>query len=328
MVRAEREDLHRLVSLDERDHAIFLSLLEHKVLTTHEIKNLYFRSFRRCQHRMKELRELDLVSSFSVGRGFGEGRPPACWFLTRAGLAEIAEAKGVRASDLPWVPDHSYRANLLLAHRLGVNAFFCALAEASRTNQGHCLATWRPEHWVRTKAADVKPDGFGRYLHPGGACEFYLEYDRGTEAFGALSRKLEGYLRLAASWTRDQDLVGFPNLLIIVPQGVREGEVGSALRHATGRLHIGGSLSTSFPLYVAGEDQLTEVGVLGPVWKHLPTDGDRLSLVDLPAQPRNLLQSTRCLGRYFTDADASHRRRISPVSTTPRFRALPPRHAP
>jgi hypothetical protein len=266
---------------------------------------------------MKELRELDLVSSFSVGRGFGEGRPPACWFLTRAGLAEIAEAKGVRASDLPWVPDHSYRANLLLAHRLGVNAFFCALAEASRTNQGHCLATWRPEHWVRTKAADVKPDGFGRYLHPGGACEFYLEYDRGTEAFGALSRKLEGYLRLAASWTRDQDLVGFPNLLIIVPQGVREGEVGSALRHATGRLHIGGSLSTSFPLYVAGEDQLTEVGVLGPVWKHLPTDGDRLSLVDLPAQPRNLLQSTRCLGRYFTDADASHRRRISPVSTTP-----------
>jgi hypothetical protein len=50
------------------------------------------------------------------------------------------------------------------AHRLGVNAFFCALAEASRALQGHCLATWRPEHWVRTKAAEVKPDGFGRYL--------------------------------------------------------------------------------------------------------------------------------------------------------------------
>jgi protein involved in plasmid replication-relaxation len=328
MVRAERNNLHRLVSLDERDHAIFLSLLEHKVLTTHQIKNLYFRSFRRAQQRMKELKDLDLVSSFSVGRGFGEGRPPACWHLAKPGLAEIADAKGVPTSDLPWVPDRSYRTNKILAHRLGVNAFFCALAEASRTNQGHCLATWRPEHWVRTKAADIKPDGFGRYLHPGGACEFYLEYDRGTEAFGALSRKLEGYLRLAASWTRNQELPGFPNLLIIVPQGVREGEVGSALRHATGRLHIGGSLSTSFPLYVASEDVLTQVGVLGPVWKHLPTDGDRLSLVDLPAQPRDLLQSNRCLGRYFTDADASHRRRISPVSTTPRFRALPPRHAP
>jgi hypothetical protein len=167
-----------MVSLDERDHALLLSLLEHKVLTTHQIKSLLFRSFRRCQHRMKELRDLGLVSSFTVGRGFGEGRPPACWFLTKAGLSEIAEAKDVRVSDLPWVPDHSYRSNLLLAHRLGVNAFFCALAEASRAHEGHCLATWRPEHWVRTKAAEVKPDGFGRYLHPGGTCEFYLEYDR------------------------------------------------------------------------------------------------------------------------------------------------------
>jgi len=326
MVRAERNDLHRLVWLDERDHAIFLSLLEHKVLTTHQIKNLYFRSFRRCQHRMKELRELDLVSSFSVGRGFGEGRPPACWYLTKAGLAEIADAKGVRTSDLPWVPDHSYRTNKLLAHRLGVNAFFSALAEASRAIEGHCLATWRPEHWVRTRAAEVKPDGFGRYLHPGGTCEFYLEDDRGTEAFGALARKLEGYLRLAAGWTEEQELMGLPSLLLIVPEGVREGEVGSALRTAVGSLHIPGSLATSFPLYAASEDVLTELGVLGQVWKHVPTDGDRLSLVNLPAQPRDLFQSTRCLGRYFTDPVA--RRRISPVSTTPQFRALPPRHAP
>ncbi len=277
---------------------------------------------------MKELKDLSLVSSFAVGRGFGEGRPPACWFLTKPGLAEIADAKGVRASGLPWIPDHSYRGSHMLAHRLGVNAFFCALAEASRAHEGHCLIAWRPEHWVRTRAAEVKPDGFGRYLHPGGECEFYLEYDRGTEAFGALSRKLEGYLRLAAGWTKEQELTGFPNLLIIVPEGVREGEVGSALRHAIGSLHVGGSLATSFPLYVASEEQLTELGVLAPAWKHLPTDGDRLSLGELPAQPRDLYRATRCLGRYFTDADADHRRRISPVLATPRFTALPPRHAP
>jgi hypothetical protein len=324
MVRAERNV--RRVSLDERDYALLLSLLEHKVLTTHQIKSLYFRSFRRCQHRMKELKDLGLVSSFSVGTGFGEGRPPACWFLTKIGLSEIAEAKDIGVSDLPWVADHSYRSNLLLAHRLGVNAFFCALAEASRAHDGHCLITWRPEHWVRTRAAEVKPDGFGRYLHPGGACEFYLEYDRGTEAFGALSGKLEGYLRLAAGWTKEQELTGLPNLLIIVPEGVREGEVGSALRHAIGSLHVGGSLATSFPLYVPGEEQLVELGVLAPAWKHLPTDGDRLSLSDLPAQPRDLYRASRCLGRYFTDERP--RRRISPVSTTPRFTALPPRHAP
>jgi len=324
MVRAERNI--RMVSLDERDHALLLSLLEHKVLSTHQIKSLIFRSFRRCQHRMKELKDLGLVSSFTVGRGFGEGRAPACWFLTKTGLAAIAEAKGVRASDLSWIPDESYRGSQNLAHRLGVNAFFCALAEASRANEDHCLATWRPEHWVRTKAAEVKPDGFGRYLHPGGACEFYLEYDRGTEAFGALARKLEGYLRLAAGWTKERELLGFPNLLLIIPEGVREGEVGSALRHAIGTVHARGSLATSFPLYVASEDGLSELGVLGPVWRHLPTYAERTSLLELPAQPRDLYRPIRCLGRYFIDV--GHRRRISPVSTTPRFLALPPRHAP
>jgi hypothetical protein len=38
MVRGERNELHRVVSLDERDHALLLSLLEHKVLTTRQIK--------------------------------------------------------------------------------------------------------------------------------------------------------------------------------------------------------------------------------------------------------------------------------------------------
>ena len=244
-------------------------------------------------------------------------------------MVEIAERKSVRVSDLSWIPDESYRRSKNLPHRLGVNAFFCALIEASRAREGHCLVSWQPEHWVRTKAADVKPDGFGRYLHPGGACEFYLEYDRGTEAFGALSRKFEGYLRLAAGWTEDRDLTGFPNLLIIVPEEVRDAGVGSALRHAIGRLHIGASLATSLPIYVAAEDMLTKHGVLAPAWIHLPTESDRLSLLDLPVRPGEPYRTVLCLGRYFTDADAARRRRrISPDSVPPRFPVVPLRLPP
>ena len=324
MVREETNDPRaRVWQLDERDHAIVLALLEHKVLTTDQIKSLFFRSLRRCQHRLKELRDLGFVSSFTPRRGFGEGRPPDCLYLTKPGLSACARARGVRAFDLSWIPDEGYRNSQNLAHRLGVNAFFCALIGASRALEGHCLVTWRPEHWVRTKTAEVKPDGFGRYLHPGGACEFYLEYDRGTEAVGALSRKLEGYLRLAAGWTEEQDLTGFPNLLLIVPEGVREGEVGSALRYAIGRLHVRASLAASLPLYAASEDRLSALGVLGPVWRHLPTDGDRVSLLDLPARPRDLYRSARCLGRHFTDAVPDRRRRISAASAPPRFPVVP-----
>jgi Replication-relaxation len=116
IVQAERNVPRAAESaIDERDHQVLLLLLDHKILTTHQITSLCFRSLRRCQHRMRELKEMGLVSSLQVGRGFGEGRAPACWYLTKAGLVEIADAKDVRTSDLPWVPDSSYRSNKLLA---------------------------------------------------------------------------------------------------------------------------------------------------------------------------------------------------------------------
>ncbi len=192
----------------------------------------------------------------------------------------------------------------------------------------HNFRSYLPEHWVRTEVVEIKPDGFGRYLHPGGTCEFYFEYDRATEARGALTRKLEGYLKLAAGWTREQELTGFPNVLVLVPQEEREGEVTTAFHSATTSLHVSGLIASSFPLYVTSEDLLTERGVLGPVWKLVPADGERVALTELPARSRDHYRTTRCLGRYFTDADPSHRRRISPASVTPQFRALPPRHAP
>jgi hypothetical protein len=79
---------------------------------------------------MRELKDLGLISSFSVGRGFGEGRPPACWFLTKLGLGEIAEARGVGASDLSWIPDHSYRGSQMLTHCSGIDLLppFMAIA--------------------------------------------------------------------------------------------------------------------------------------------------------------------------------------------------------
>ena len=69
----EQNETIRMVSLDERDHALLLSLLEHKVLTTHQIKSLFFRSFRRCQHRMKELRDLGSRLIVLGGEGFRGG---------------------------------------------------------------------------------------------------------------------------------------------------------------------------------------------------------------------------------------------------------------
>lgn len=77
MVRGERNEFRaRGESLDERDHQILLSLLEHKVLTTDQVKSLFFRSLRRCQQRLRELREAGFIAAFTPKRGFAKGNHP------------------------------------------------------------------------------------------------------------------------------------------------------------------------------------------------------------------------------------------------------------
>ncbi|HEX6206955.1 MAG TPA: replication-relaxation family protein [Actinomycetota bacterium] len=302
--------------MDARDVAILRALLEHKILTTSQLSILFFRSLRRCQQRLKDLTDLGLLGSFDPRRGFAAGRLPDHQFLTELGASVLAHRDGVPRGHLPWVPDESYADNRNLRHRMGVNAFFCALVEASRATDGHCLHRWAPERKVRTRAGEIQPDGFGRYLHPAGACQFYLEYDRGTEGPAALTRKLRSYLRFAGGWG---EKASFPNLLVVVPISSREENVEEGLV-AAGR---GSGRKADVPLFIASERLLASLGVLGAVWRP-PGEGDeRLRLTELPAVDASLFDRTRCLGRAWTDPGA--RSRISPLSAAPRFPTGHPR---
>jgi hypothetical protein len=305
-------------SLDERDRAILYALLEHKVLTTHHLRALFFRSLRRCQHRLRELKDLEIISSFPLALEFGKGRLPEHYFLTSLGRAVLAFLEGVPREDLPWVPDETYRDNKNLRHRMGVNAFFCSLAEASLQHEGHCLERWRPERKVRTRAGEIQPDGFGRYLHPCGACEFYLEYDRATEGITALAGKLRGYVRMAAGWG---ERVQFPNLLILVPTAHREPEVARAWTDGA----RGSANGSTVSVFVTNEELLLVLGVLGPVWLPAGRERDRLCLTELPATDGGPYELGRCLGRYWTEAGAWPR--ISPFSWAARFPAGEPRRS-
>ncbi len=312
MSQAQRKtDLRALSSvLDERDYAMLRAVLEHKVLTTHQVSVLFFRPLRRCQHRLSELKDLELISSFEPKRDFGQGRSPDHHFLTEVGVSILARREGVPRGVLPWVPDESYADNRNLCHRMGVNAFFCALVEASRLSEGQCLQRWRPERRIETKAGVIQPDGFGRYLHPGGACQFYLEYDRDTEGLTALTRKLRGYLRFAGGW--EQDAV-FPNVLVLVPDEEREAAVLGALA-AAGR---GRSRKADMPLFATSEAVLAACGVLGSVWSPPDPSDERLCLTELPAIDGRPFDGRWCLGRAWTDPSA--RARIAPLSAVPRF---------
>jgi hypothetical protein len=236
--------------------------------------------------------------------------------LTESGTQVVASLLGVARSELRYeVRDEENREqDAWLAHRIGVNEFFCALIEAGRQNDGHGLAKWVPERTVRTADGWIRPDGYGVFLHPAGALDFYLEYDRGTETTRQLANKFAGYIGVARDWT-EQGAEHFPCVLIVVPNHRRERVVAAALADALARFKRVDRLA-ELPFYVASEDALSQQGVLGRVWASLLKLERRLSITELPAKEGLHYELSECIGRCFTKDGWARR---MPLSRRPRF---------
>jgi hypothetical protein len=228
----------------------------------------------------------------------------------------VASLLGVARSHLRYVvkDDADREKDARLAHRLGVNVFFCALIEAGRATDGHGLAKWVPERTVRTADGWIRPDGYGTFLHPSGALDFYLEYDRGTETTKQLANKLAGYIGVAGDWT-EQDSDDFPYVLIVVPNYRREPLAAAAFADALARFKRKDKLA-SLPFFIATEEALSRQGVLGRVWGPLETIDRRLSITELPAKEGLDYDLSDCIGRCFTEDALA---RLKPLSRRPRF---------
>ncbi len=305
--------------LTARDVAILYALYDHRVLLTEHVKVLFFGSLRRAQDSLKQLRALRLVTSWLPPQARGKGRAPGHHMLTEGGIQFVALRKGVARSELKWTPpDNPADAPATyLAHRIGVNAFFCALVDASMSLDGQGLAMWTPERTVRTPDGWIRPDGFGRLIHPAGTCDFYFEYDRGTESTTQLTDKLAGYMGVARDWT-ERGPEHFPNLLILCPDARRERAVTVAFRDAKARFSAAPKLAR-LPFFVASEDLVYERGVLGRIWASLPAIAERLSIIELPCQSGLDHPLSSCLGRYWRERRADHWARLHPLSRPPRF---------
>ena len=315
--------------LDARERAILVAIYEHKVLVTNHLKAMFFGSARRAQDRLHQLARLGLIETWYPPRPRGTGKAPGHHTLTESGARVVASLLGVARSELRYaIRDQEDREqDAWLAHRLGVNEFFCALIEAGRTTDGHGLAKWVPERTVTTADGWIRPDGFGVFLHPSGALDFYLEYDRGTETTRQLANKLAGYVGVARDWT-EHGAEHFPCVLIVVPNHRREQIVAAAFATALARFRSPEKYA-GLPIYVANERALGHDGVLGRVWAPLAKTDRRLAITELPAKEGLDYDLSECIGRCFTEDALARLMPLSrpphiPVGQPPRDEKAPP----
>jgi hypothetical protein len=302
--------------LSTRERAILIAIYEHKVLLTAHLKAMFFGSLRRAQDRLRHLDDLGLIETWYPAQPRGAGKSPGHHTLTQDGADAVASLLGVARSDLRWIErDPQDRVNdAYLAHRIGVNAFFCALIEVGKELEGHGLYKWVPERTVKSGSGWIRPDSYGVFLHPEGVCDFYFEYDRGTETTRQLVNKLAGYIGVAKDWT-GVGTEGFPTILILVPNHRREKTVSIAFTDALARFKNPGRFR-GLSLYVATDRQVTECGVLGRVWSRLPELESRLSIIELPTRKGMDYELSDCIGRCFIEDSWTQ---LSPLSRRPHF---------
>ena len=235
------------------------------MLTSLHCAQLVFASQVTARHRLVILTGLRVLDRFRPTWQLGQGSPPWHYVLGPAGAAVLAAEQGITVAQLGWRRDRALGIahSQHLAHQVGVNGFFTALAGAARRRVDAALAVW----WSERRCAErwgqvVRPDGYGRWRQGGGEVDFFLEYDRGTEDLGRLAGKLDGYAELAAA-TR----IATP-VLLWLPGPSRE----AAARQAIGQPPVPAATASHG---VGGTHPA------GPVWLPDGQHGPRRQLVDL-----------------------------------------------
>ena len=255
--------------LTSRDRSLVRAVGEHRVLTTGQLAALGFGSVITARHRLAALVGLGMLRRFRPHRETGSA--PWHYLLGPVGAVLLgAEDAGdekrwqaaVRA-DRQLALERSQR----LAHLVGVNWFFAALAAHTRGAGARTeLQLWLSETgaagWLQGRAAarlawdgPPRPDGLGVLAEHGQQVTFLLEYDTGSEHLAQLAGKLPGYGRLAAAMAEVDHAC--PLLLFCFPGPRRE--------QAARRALAGCSDSPALRIATSALDP-EQTSPAGPVW--------------------------------------------------------------
>ncbi len=210
-VSRRARSLDVIARLTPDDRALISLLVDHRVLTTHQVVDLLYTtrrgpSARWAQRRLATLRELGVIDRFRPRPDTGSA--PYHWILDTLG-AEIAAYQRELPKGEATALVRAGRAaahSPTLAHTTGVNGRFTALARTAHLRRGCRLEDW----WSQRRCATswtihgLQPDGYGTWAEPAGRLRFLLEWDTGTQPAHRVAAKLSRYPALVPA---DADLV-------------------------------------------------------------------------------------------------------------------------
>jgi hypothetical protein len=184
--------------IQERDVRILLDLHEHRVLTTNQIVELHFPSYRVGWRRLRILDQMGLIRHFRPPKV--RGSAPFHFVLGEPGAFLVAERLDTDLKGIGYRHEDAIRIarNRTLDHTVAANGFFTRLAYACRHEEETALIEWLGERRAgRGWGVRVEPDGVGTVSNGRSRVRFFFELDRGTETHRQLKTKLRRYGEVA-----------------------------------------------------------------------------------------------------------------------------------
>jgi hypothetical protein len=249
----------------ERDREIAWLLYREKILTTDQLRLLFFSSRRRCQDRLLWLYRHRAIDRFYPAGPFSLGKPQAHWLLDEVGAHLVAARLGRERKSLAWDRQQDFHEHAHLAHRLECNAFVCSVIAASLDTADVWVGDWGlgweaiKQPWPSFGGYEAtKPDAGFTLSTRYGLAVVALEWDRATEPMATLLAKIRRY----GTTLQESRAQRRTNVCFVVPSE----------RRADRLRREGEDAARNVPearFWVTTTAQLEDHGPLGEIWRCL-----------------------------------------------------------
>jgi hypothetical protein len=280
------------LSLTPRDLSILIALYRYRYLNVFQIQQLFFRSIRSCQIRLKQLRAYGVIHRWKILEAGNFHRRPSVVLLSVRGARLVALHQDEDQKLLMSRAEDAVYNSAGMLHDLEANQLFIDLAKASaaRSEEGlyhwvgeaSCRRSMRERRYRFLPTAVPAPDGWGRYLTADGEISFCLEWERGTASVRRQWDKVQSYCQYY-TYFEDPELT---NVLFVVPDDRRVERLRHILWRATSpRLH-----RRTCTFWVASAESLWRLGPLAPLWLRAAPQRRSAARRYTPEPPRSLTQ--------------------------------------